>query len=137
MLFSQEMKQAATDDEAANGWPAGSFNYGVATLNGAACCACFQIVYGTPTQSGLTYSPPKPLVVQNFNTGGAQNAFDVFMGKGGEGAQTNGCSQLYTDYPSTGEPYGGGIRASNIAACGMTEATLASAACVSAITSAV
>ena len=105
----------------------------MATLNGAACCACFQIVYGTPTESGLSYSAPKPLIVQNFNTGGAQNAFDVFMGKGGEGAQTNGCSKLYSSYPGTGEPYGGGIRASNLSACGTTEATLASSACVSAI----
>jgi hypothetical protein len=51
------------------------------------------------------------------NTGGAQNAFDVFMGKGGEGAQTNGCSKLYSSYPGTGEPYGGGIRAHGLRGC--------------------
>jgi hypothetical protein len=129
------MKQAAADDEAANGWPQGSFNYGVATLNGAACCSCYQIVYGTPMNAGLSYNPPKPLIVQNFNQGGGANAFDIFMGKGGEGAQTNGCSKLYSSYPGTGEPYGGGIRASSIAACAPGEAQLASAACVSAVTS--
>jgi hypothetical protein len=130
MLFSGEMKQAASDDAAANGWPAGSFNYGVATLNGANCCACYQIVYDTPP-NGLTYAPPKPLIIQNFNEGGANNAFDVFMGKGGEGAQTTGCPQLYTTYPSTGEPNGGGITASAIMACTTSETALASSACVS------
>jgi hypothetical protein len=135
MLFSPEMNQAAHDDAVANGWPQGSFNYGVATLNGAPCCACYQIVYSNPTQAGLNYSPPKPLVIQNFNQGGAPNAFDVFMGKGGEGAQTNGCSKMYTSYPGIGEPYGGGIRASSISACGTTTAQVASSACVSAITS--
>ena len=130
MLFSGEMKQAAADDEAANGWPAGSFNYGVATLNGADCCACYQLVYDTPPNN-LTYTPPKPLIIQNFNEGGANNAFDVFMGKGGEGAQTSGCPQLYTTYPSTGEPNGGGITASAISACVTTESALASSACVS------
>jgi hypothetical protein len=135
MLFSPEMKQAAYDDEVSHGWPVGSFNYGVATLNGAQCCACYQIVYGAPTQAGLGYSAPKPLIIQNFNTGGAQNAFDVFMGKGGEGAQTNGCSKLYTSFPGTGEPYGGGIRASSITACGTTDATLSSSACTSTIAS--
>ena len=130
MLFSGEMKQAAADDAAANGWPAGSFNYGVATLNGANCCACYQVVYDTPP-NGLMYTPPKPLIIQNFNEGGANNAFDVFMGKGGEGAQTSGCPQLYTTYPSTGEPNGGGITASAIMACTTSEAALASSACVS------
>ena len=43
MLLSSEMREAAAADESANGWPAGAFNYGVATLNGAACCACYQI----------------------------------------------------------------------------------------------
>jgi Glycosyl hydrolase family 45 len=137
MLFSGEMIQAAADDAKANNWPAGSFNYGVATLNGAACCACYQIVYDNPDNPpnpADSYSPPKPLVIQNFNTGGANNAFDVFMGKGGEGAFTNGCSQLYTDYPSIGEPYGGGITVETISACGTSSSTVASAACVSAVT---
>jgi hypothetical protein len=136
MLFSEEMKQAAADDAAAKGWPAGSFNYGVATLNGAACCACYQVVYDTPQDTTRTYSPPKPLIVQDFNMGGAPNAFDIFMGKGGEGAQTQGCSKLYTTFPTIGEPGGGGITVSSIAACGTTSASVASAACVSAITSA-
>jgi hypothetical protein len=135
MLFSLEMKQAAADDETANGWPQGSFNYGVATLNGAPCCACYQLVFETPTNVGLTYSPPKSLVVQNFNQGGAANAFDIFMGKGGEGAQTAGCPKMYSSYPTTGEQYNGGIRASSIAACATGEAQLASAACLSAVTS--
>jgi hypothetical protein len=72
--------------------------------------------------------------VQNFNTGGAWNAFDIFMGKGGEGAQTSGCSKLYTAYPGTGEPNGGGIRASSLPQCGKTTAAVASASCVSAVT---
>jgi Glycosyl hydrolase family 45 len=135
MLFSGEMKQAAADDAAAMGWPAGSFNYGVATLNGAECCACYQIVYGTVENDQYDFTPPKPLIIQDFNTGGENNAFDVFMGKGGEGAQTNGCTQLYSSYPSIGEPNGGGIRASSISACGTTTSSVASAACVSAITS--
>jgi hypothetical protein len=132
MLFSGEMKQAAADDEAANSWPAGSFNYGVATLDGADCCACYQIVYSTPSAS-LGYTPPTPLIIQNFNQGGAPNAFDVFMGKGGEGANTAGCPELYTTYPSIGEPNGGGITASAISACVTTESALASSACVSGI----
>jgi hypothetical protein len=137
MLFSLEMKQAAADDAAANGWPVGSFNYGVATLDGAACCSCYQVVYDDPQNPADTYSPPKPLIIQNFNTGGAPMAFDVFMGKGGEGAETQGCAKLYTNYPTTGEPGGGGITVSppaGMPACGTTSSTVASAACVSAIT---
>jgi hypothetical protein len=134
MLFSEEMKQAAADDEAANAWPTGSFNYGVATLDGADCCACYQIVYDTPQDKNLTYAPPKPLIIQNFNEGGAVNAFDVFMGKGGEGANTIGCPQLYTSYPTTGEPNGGGITASAIPACVSTDSALASSACVTDVT---
>ncbi len=133
MVFSPEMKQAEADDGADNNWPAGSFNYGVATLNGAACCDCFQIVYSSPQNSQTQATPPKPLIVQNFNQGGAPNAFDVFMGKGGEGAQTNGCPQMYSSYPSTGEPSGGGITAQSISACAGND--LASQACVSAVTS--
>jgi hypothetical protein len=135
MLFSGEMKQAAADDGAAKGWPAGAFNYGVATLDGADCCACYQIVYDAPP-NGLGYTPPKPLIIQNFNQGGAPSAFDVFMGKGGEGANTAGCPQLYTSYPSTGEPNSGGITASSIQDCVKTETALASSACVSDVTSA-
>jgi hypothetical protein len=134
MLFSSEMREAAAADEAANGWPPGSFNYGVATLNGAACCSCFQIVYGTLQNTADSFAPPRPLIVQNFNTGGAPNAFDVFMGKGGEGGNTAGCAMLYPSYPSIGEPNGGGIRASSIAACGKTTASLESAGCVAAVT---
>jgi hypothetical protein len=133
MLFSPEMKQAEADDGADNSWPAGSFNYGVATLNGAACCDCFQIVYSSPQNSQTQATAPKPLIVQNFNQGGAPNAFDVFMGKGGEGAQTNGCPQMYSTYPSIGEPSGGGITAQSISACAGDN--LSSQACVSAVTS--
>lgn len=133
MVFSPEMKQAEADDGADNNWPVGSFNYGVATLNGAACCDCFRIVYSSPQNGQTQATPPKPLIVQNFNQGGAPNAFDVFMGKGGEGAQTNGCSQMYSTYPSTGEPNGGGITAQSIGAC--TGSALSSQACVSAVTS--
>jgi len=135
MLFSSEMREAAAADESANGWPAGSFNYGVATLDGAACCECYQIVYGAPQNGQLAYAAPRPLVIQNFNMGGAPNAFDVFMGKGGEGANTSGCSQLYSSYPTIGEPNGGGITASALSACGTTTAGLESAGCVSTVTS--
>ncbi len=135
MLFSSEMKQAEAADESSNNWPAGSFNYGVATLDGADCCACYQIVYSAPP-SPLTYTPPKPLIIQNFNQGGAPNAFDVFMGKGGEGAQTSGCPQLYKTYPSTGEPNQGGITETAIGACTSSESALTSSACVSSVTTA-
>jgi hypothetical protein len=135
MLLSSEMREAAAADESANGWPAGAFNYGVATLNGAACCACYQIVYGAPQDGQLAYTPPRPLIIQNFNTGGAPGAFDVFMGKGGEGANTTGCSALYTSYPTIGEPNGGGINAAAISACGTTTAGLESSGCVSTVTS--
>jgi hypothetical protein len=133
MVFSPEMKQAEADDASDNSWPAGSFNYGVATLDGAACCDCYQMVYSSPQNSAVQATPPKPLIVQNFNQGGAPNAFDVFMGKGGEGAQTNGCPQMYSTYPSTGEPSGGGITAQSISACGGNN--LSSQACASAVTS--
>ncbi len=129
MLFSPEMKQAAADDAKTNNWPAGSFNYGVATLNGANCCDCFQLVFDTPQETRYKFEPPGPLIVQNFNMGGTNNAFDIFMGKGGEGAQTNGCPKMYTSYPTLGEAYSGGIGATWYNECGSTQSELASAKC--------
>jgi hypothetical protein len=68
--------------------------------------------------------------------GGANNAFDLFMGKGGMGAQTQGCSKMYSTFPSVGEPNGGGIRASSTSGCGTSSSSLSSSACTSAISSA-
>ncbi len=56
------------------------------------------------------------------------------MGKGGEGGKTEGCTKLYTDYPSIGEPNGGGIKATSIAACGSKTASVESSACVADVT---
>jgi hypothetical protein len=134
MLFSPEMKQAAADDAKDNNWPADSFNYGVATLNGAKCCECYQIVYAAPQNGQISAPPPRALIAQNFNQGGAANAFDVFMGKGGEGAQTAGCSKMYSTYPSAGEPNAGGIRATTTSGCTGTGSPLSSQACVTAVT---
>lgn len=141
MLFSAEMKQAAADDEKANGWPAGSVNYGVATLNDVPLCSCWELVFVSKQDtaiSGLT--PPKPLIVQNFNTGGNNAAFDIFVGKGGWGANPDKCSTtgMYTAYPggtAGGEP-GGGIRAIDMSACNTSQTALSSAACVKAVTDA-
>ena len=116
MLFSDEMKQAAVDDAAANGWGTGSdpaFNYGVvghdtdgAGLDQGAgsstCCQCYQLVFEKP-EPGSAQPPglpiPKPMIVQSFNTaaGGGKN-FDLFMGAGGFGA-FNGC--VSGSYPGT------------------------------------
>ncbi|MGC4063312.1 MAG: hypothetical protein QM784_01390 [Polyangiaceae bacterium] len=134
MLFSPEMIQAAKDDAAANGWPGDAFNYGVATLDGEACCSCFQVVYDKPTYLKTTnITPPKSLVVQMFNTG-AGGHVDVFMGKGGMGAFQQGCPRMYSTFPDTGEnPWNGGIRASNMSACGTEASSLSSSTCSSAV----
>ena len=130
MMFSPEMKQAAADDAKDNNWPQGSLNYAVVTLNGAKCCECFQIVYSNPQNSAVSATAPKAIIGQNFNQGGTNNAFDLFMGKGGLGAQQAGCSKRYSTYPGTGEPNTGGIKATNLAEC----KTLSSPACVTAVT---
>ena len=134
MLFSPEMLQAEKDDAADNGWPSDAFNYGVATLDGEACCSCFQVVYDKPTYlKTTTIKPPKPLIVQMFNTG-AGGHVDVFMGKGGMGAFQAGCPRMYATFPDIGEnPWNGGIRASNLSACGTEASDLSSTTCTSAI----
>jgi hypothetical protein len=134
MLFSPAMRQAAEDDAKANGWTSPSeppFFYGVVghdvdtggvdqgMTGQLACCECYQLVFDAPNNEYDKHSPvPKPLVVQAFNTaaGGGQN-FDVFMGNGGEGAYTSGCSSLYDTYPTHGEPNNGGIKFLSYPSC--------------------
>jgi hypothetical protein len=121
MAFSPEFKQAAMDD-----WSSGDppFVYGVVghdkdqgaldTESGNTCCQCYQLVFESPKDPVTGLPTPKPMIVQAFNTaaGGAKN-FDIFMAKGGEGANTVGCSQQYSQFPSVGETNNGGIRALN------------------------
>ena len=58
---------------------------------------------------------PKPMIVQAFNTGaGGGKNFDLFMGDGGEGANSAGCPKQYTNYPSIGQTGNGGIRALSV-----------------------
>jgi hypothetical protein len=104
MLFSDEMKQAARDDAAANGWGTATepaFTYAVVGhdadgqgldqgAGNSTCCQCYQLVFDKP-EPGSAQPPalpiPKPMIVQSFNTaaGGGKN-FDIFMGAGGFGA---------------------------------------------------
>lgn len=139
MLFSPEMEQAAKDDAQANSW-ANPFNYAVAghdvdsggldtnMVGTEACCECYQLVFDQPNSEYSSPPPPKPLIVQVFNTaaGGGMN-FDVFMGIGGFGAY-NACIKdpnntqgpqnfLYNAFPMDGEPGNGGIKIVNIDAC--------------------
>lgn len=131
MLFSPEMMKAAADDAKDNSWPAGSFNYGVATIDGKPCCSCWQLAYGTPKTLKASVPTPKPLIIQMFNSAADGNV-DVFMGKGGMGVMTQGCPKLYTTYPDTGEPMMGGIRATNLDQCGKGD-SLSSDTCISTI----
>ena len=58
------------------------------------------------------------MIVQAFNTGaGGGKNFDIYMGAGGEGANTAGCSRQYTTYPTIGQPNNGGIRAQSVSQC--------------------
>jgi len=127
ILFSAEMVQAAKDD----GYD-GKFNYAVVghdpdTTNldqglSDSCCQCYQLVFDAPqylTNSVLT--PPKPLIVQSFNTQASGPAgFDVYMGAGGLGV-FNACSDslqygnkngayLFTGYPDDGQAFNGGVK---------------------------
>ena len=85
---------------------------------------------------------PKPMIVQAFNTGaGGGKNFDIFMGDGGEGGNTAGCSRQYTAYPSIGQPNNGGIRPLTTSQCvgamnQYTAASIGATACQSAIASA-
>jgi hypothetical protein len=149
MAFSPEFKQAAHDDAVTNGWNAANppFVYGVVghdkDPNGLdkqsanTCCQCYQLVFVSPKDPVTGLTPPKPMIVQAFNTaaGGAMN-FDVYMAKGGEGGNTAGCSALYTTFPTIGEPNNGGIRPVNFptqcasgAASQYSEASVASDMC--------
>lgn len=147
MAFSPEFKQAAHDDAVANGWNAANppFVYGVVghdkdsggldTQSSNTCCQCYQLVFESPSDPVSGLPTPKPMIVQAFNTaaGGAKN-FDIYMAKGGEGGNTNGCSALYTTFPTIGEPGSGGIRPVNFPTqCASmnnyTEATVASSTC--------
>ena len=149
MVFSPEMKVAEADDFASPTNP--QFVYGVVghdldsggldTAGGSnACCQCYQLVFTSPRDSVSGVATPKPMIVQAFNTGaGGGKNFDIYMGAGGEGANTAGCSKQYTAYPTIGQPNNGGIRAQNVSQCsgsgGLTSSTIATMSCQSAIAS--
>jgi hypothetical protein len=143
MLFSDAMRQAASDDGNA------AFNYAVVGhdvdhggIDGDAqstCCQCYQLVYAYPSpyndRQALTNPDnpnppasaiplPKPLIVQSFNTAATPTTFDVYMAAGGLGAN-NACAPglqpaarsgqyLYTSYPSDGQPSQGGVKPASL-----------------------
>ena len=138
MVFSPELKVAETDDFASPTDP--QFVYGVVghdkdtggldtESGGNACCQCYQLVFTSPRDPVTGLATPKPMIVQAFNTGagGGQN-FDIFMGSGGEGANTAGCSKQYSAYPTLGQPNSGGIRAQNVSQCASSMGALSSSA---------
>jgi hypothetical protein len=172
LLYSDEFTQAALDDGNT------AFNYGIVGhdvdtggvdgTNKDACCQCYQIIFDYPKEnqawvdpnnssspkSALT--PPKPMIVQSFNTGTAGSGnFDIYMGAGGLGAN-NGCFSIsgssspaglyqYIGYPAAGQPGGGGVKAAgefgNNSACKtstswVTAASIGSAGCVDKVTAA-
>lgn len=167
MMLSDEMNQAASDDASTYGWSADGtspFNYAVAghDFNGAidsegksVCCQCYQLVpYGPAGENqilengsgALMVPPPKPLIVQVFNTGATTESFDIYLGVGGVGAvnacmdPTRGGPAMYSAYPSIGQPNDGGVKAAgnpgNGTACKnqyslVTAETLGSSGCVS------
>ena len=120
MVFSPEFKQAAMDD-----WNSGDppFVYGTVghdkdsgldgNLNNT-CCQCYQLVFESPRDLVTGLPTPKPMIVQTFNTaaGGGKN-FDIYMATGGMGAFTSGCTAMYDQYPSVGQPSNGGVRVVN------------------------
>ena len=156
VLFSDEMKQAASADGSGN-----AFNYAIVGHdmdNGgvdpsnttSSCCHCYQLVFTAgQTDSVASDIPlPKPMIVQSFNTsaGGGKN-FDIFMGAGGFGAN-NACAAVngvsltnpanppqYTSFPPQGETCCGGVSVinsfqTNCKSNGkVTQATLSSTAC--------
>jgi hypothetical protein len=172
LLYSDEFMQAAIDDNNT------AFNYGIVGhdvdtggvdgTNTDACCQCYQIIFDYPKENQAwvdpnnssapksALPPPKPMIVQSFNTGTAgKGNFDIYMGAGGLGAN-NGCFSVngskspaglyqYTGYPAAGQPSGGGVKAAgefgNSSACKtstswVTEASIASAGCVEKVTTA-
>lgn len=169
MQFSDEMEQAATDDAERYVWGADPFAYAVVghdtdespgsvdDAGKSPCCQCYQLVFDTPKEDQLlnqetrvsTITPPKPLIVQAFNTGATTKTFDIYMGAGGLGAFDacapggQGLVNQYSSYPSAGQPNGGGVKAvgefGNNTACKnqynlVTPETLNSSGCQSLIT---
>jgi hypothetical protein len=147
MVFSPEFKVAETDDFQNPTNP--QFVYGVVghdkdsggldTESGSnACCQCYQLIFTTPRDNVSGVATPKPMIVQAFNTGaGGGKNFDIFMGSGGEGANTAGCNAQYTSYPSIGQPNNGGIRALTVSQCASnnqySSSSIATMSCQSAI----
>jgi hypothetical protein len=147
MVFSPEFKVAETDDFASATNP--QFVYGVVghdmdtggldTESGSnACCQCYQLVFTSPRDNVSGVATPKPMIVQAFNTGaGGGKNFDIFMGSGGEGANTAGCSAQYSSYPTIGQPNNGGIRALTVSQCAnnnmYSSSSIATMSCQSAI----
>src|SRR5512133_223570 len=172
LLFSDEFLQAASDDGNT------TFNYGIVGhdvdkggvdgTNADACCQCYQIIFDYPKENQVwvdpndsanpvtAVPPPKPMIVQSFNTGTAgPGNFAIYMGAGGLGAN-NGCFSVggskspaglyqYTGYPAAGQPGGGGVKAAgefgNQSACKtntawVTEESISSAGCVEKVTAA-
>lgn len=165
MLFSDEMMQATLDDAKAYGWSDGTsspFTYAVAghdfnaeidTEGKSVCCQCYQIVIvgASPEWDGavlnngvLQVTPPKPMIVQTFNTGATSQSFDLYLAAGGVGAfnacyqPTTGGPPLYTSYPTIGQAFDGGVKPAgnpgNGTACKdqyniVSDATLSSAGC--------
>ncbi len=150
LVFSPELKVAEADDFASPTNP--QFVYGVVghdkdsggldTESGSnACCQCYQLVFTSPRDPVSGVATPKPMIVQAFNTGaGGGKNFDIYMGAGGEGANTAGCSKQYTAYPTIGQPNNGGIRAQNVSQCAgtggaLSSSSIATMSCQSAIAS--
>jgi hypothetical protein len=145
MLFSPEMEAAVKDDTASNGWGDPNdppFHYAVVGhdpdtagvdqgLNQGTCCQCYQLVFESGEQPGSDIPPPKPLIVQSFNTqAGGPKAFDVFMGAGGLGAfnacyddpaianTSRGGEFLFDNYPSEADgTFNGGVKPLRYAQC--------------------
>ena len=148
MVYSPEFKSAEADDftgTSANP----QFVYGVVGHDkdsggvdnqaGSTCCQCYQLVFVSNSDNVSGVPTPKPMIVQAFNTGAGTKNFDIFMGSGGEGNFTTGCSAMYTNYPSIGQAFNGGIRALTVPACasnGMySDASIATSSCQSGIMS--
>lgn len=143
MLFADEMKQAAIDDDNS------AFNYAVVGhdvdsggIDGAAestCCQCYQLIFAHPSpnndrqaledpdnpdppSSGIPVPPP--LIVQSFNTAATPTSFDIYMAAGGFGAN-NACGPgqqpesrsgmyMYSEYPTDGQPSQGGVKPASL-----------------------
>jgi hypothetical protein len=154
MAFSPEFKSAEADDftgTSANpafvyavvGHDARSSDGLDSGAAGNGCCQCYQLVFTTPKDQVTGVPTPKPMIVQAFNTGvdGSGMDFDIYMGDGGEGSNTAGCSggsgKMYSAYPSIGQTNNGGIRAQTVSQCsgtsGLSDASIAATACQSTI----